>query len=360
MHNGIIIYSNNKQKFEKYVMGIDIGGTNTNIGFAGVSNIKIELLFSLNFESKKLNSLIPVIIKSLEYAKKNYNIEPKLACIGAPGIVSPSNDLAKLTNLKWDVNSREIKNKTELNSIYIINDFQAIGFGINLLDSNSNDLLYIRKIKENNETKKLNKALIGAGTGFGKCVLIYDERYDSYIPIASEGGHGDLPIKDDYEFELIDYIKKSRNIKEPIYYEEVLSGRGIQNIYDFLREKKDYRNTIYTEEIDNNIDKTPLISKYKNLDDTCKETFNIFTKFYARCAKNFVLDVHAKGGLYIAGGIAAKNREIFSSKMFIDEFENSYRRKDFLRETPIGIILNYDLSLYGACYAAMYKKFQDL
>ena len=336
-------------------MGIDIGGTNTNIGIAGITDIKPELIFSINFKSDKLNSLIPVIVESLEYAKKNYNIETDRACIGAPGIVSPSNDSAKLTNLKWNINSRDILDKTDLNSIYIINDFQALGFGINFLDSNKNNFLDIRKIKEENKTKKLNKALIGAGTGFGKCLLIYDENYNSYIPIASEGGHGDLPIKDDYEFELIKYIKKARKIKEAINYEEVLSGRGIENIYNFLRQRNDYRDTIYTKEIDNETDKTPFISKYKTQDETCKETFDIFTKFYARCAKNFVLDAHANGGLYIAGGIAAKNKEIFSSKIFIDEFENSNSRNDFLREIPIKVILDYELSLYGACYAALYK-----
>jgi glucokinase len=59
--------------------------------------------------------------------------------------------------------------------------------------------------------------------------------------------------------------------------------------------------------------------------------------------------------LYIAGGIAAKNKEIFSSNDFIHEFENAYRRADFLKTIPIYVILNYDVSLYGACFAAMYN-----
>jgi len=98
-----------------------------------------------------------------------------------------------------------------------------------------------------------------------------------------------------------------------------------------------------------------LISKYKEKDETCKETFRLFTKFYGRCAKNLVLDTLARGGLYIAGGIAVKNKEIFMKDDFTSEFINGFRRDDFLKEVPVNLILNYDVSLYGACFAAMIK-----
>ena len=59
---------------------------------------------------------------------------------------------------------------------------------------------------------------------------------------------------------------------------------------------------------------------------------------------------------FIAGGIASKNKEIFKSKEFFDEFENVYRRKEVLKEIPIYIIINYEVSLIGACLAAMYHS----
>jgi len=83
----------------------------------------------------------------------------------------------------------------------------------------------------------------------------------------------------------------------------------------------------------------------------------LFSLFFARCAKNYVLDTLAIGGLYIAGGIAMKNKEIFSTKQFISEFNNAYRYTDFLKKVPINIITDYDVSLLGSCYAAIYKYF---
>jgi glucokinase len=79
--------------------------------------------------------------------------------------------------------------------------------------------------------------------------------------------------------------------------------------------------------------------------------------FYARCAKNFVFDTMATGGIYLAGGIASKNKEAFQSDEFIQTFESSSRRSDVLKRTPIYLIVNYDVSLYGACLAAIYQLY---
>jgi glucokinase len=186
--------------------------------------------------------------------------------------------------------------------------------------------------------------------------LRYDNHFDAFIPIASEGGHADLPIYNDFEFKLVNYIKNLRGISQPITYEEVLSGRGLEAIYLFLRNITKTPDNKYTTEIDNSNNIAALISKYKDIDETCKETFRIFTRFYGRCAKNYALDTLAMGGLYIAGGIAAKNHEIFNSKEFLEEFENGYRREDILKKISIFVVVNYDVSLYGACFAAMLQS----
>ena len=44
-------------KFPSYVLGVDIGGTNTNLVIAGVEQSRPVLLFSLNFKSKEQLSI---------------------------------------------------------------------------------------------------------------------------------------------------------------------------------------------------------------------------------------------------------------------------------------------------------------
>jgi len=345
----------NKVDFSSYVLGIDIGGTNTNLGIAGVVKNTSTMLLSFHFKTQELTTIIPAVLETLEYAHNNYNIDIASVCIGASGIVSPNNDSAALTNVKWDLKADDIIKETSLNSVFIINDFQTIGYGINFLNlKNKNDIFTVR-VKKEKEDHKETKAVIGAGTGLGKSILLFDKHYNAYIPIPSEGGHGDFPVYNNYERDLVNFVKKLRNIKLPLTYEELLSGRGIESIYLYLCNSEKFKESKYTKEIDCSTDKSALISKYKNKDKTCNETFRLFVRFYGRCAKNFVLDSLATGGLYIAGGIASKNLEIFSTKEFLNEFENAYRRNDILEKVPIYVIVNYDVSIYGACFAAMYN-----
>lgn len=345
--------------YSYFVLAGDIGGTNTNFGVFGIK-VKDEepiLVFSTHFKTQELNSIIPAVNKTLEYAQKNHGIEINDACFGAAGAVSSNHEFCKLTNAGWSISSEEILKKTPLNSIFIINDFEAVGYGINLLDiNNEKDIFKVRHKPEVNEgLLKATKAVIGAGTGLGKSMLIYQENYKAYVPIPSEGGHGDFPVQNEFEIKLLDFIKKHRKIKKPLSYEEVISGRGIEAIYLFLRNSKKFKETKYTKEINESKDKVASISKYKNIDETCRETFRLCAKFYARCAKNFVLDSLARGGLCLAGGIASKNKEIFKTRDFIDEFENVNKQSKILKEVPIYVIVNYNVGLYGAAFAAIKK-----
>ena len=350
----------NKDDFSSYVLGVDIGGTNTNLGVAGIKNNRPALLLSINFKSREINSFTLLVKETLEYTKKQHGIKINHACIGAAGIVSVNQNFADLTNIEWDVNTDKLLQETALQSAFIINDFQAIGYGINLLNqNNTNDIFKVRDVANLNDPSKATKAILGAGTGLGKSILIYDEQLNVYIPISSEGGHSDFPAQNDFEFKLLEFIKNLSNFSEPVCYEELLSGRGIESIYLYLKQSSS-KETGYSKEIEEAADKAALISKYRPVDDTCKEAFQLFARFYGRCAKNFVLDTMATGGLYIAGGIASKNKDIFLSNEFLDEFENAYQRDDVLKQTPIYVIMNYDVSLYGACFAAMYKNLEEI
>ena len=344
-----------------FVLGGDIGGTHTNMGIFGLRNNRPVLLFSLHFKSQELNSLIPAIHKTVECATKKHHLNVENACFGAAGRISADRDFGRLTNVKWAISTKEILEKTLLKSAVLINDFEAIGYGVNLLNlSNETDIF---KVKHNlhlhKELPQATKAIIGAGTGLGKSILIYSDTHRTYIPIPSEGGHGDFPVHNEFEMELLDFIKKCRNIKHVVSYEEVISGRGVEIIYLFLRHLKKFKTTPYTQEIDKSKDKVKLIAAYHNKDKTCGETFKLYSIFYARCAKNFVLDSLARGGLYIAGGIASKNKEIFKTKEFIEEFEKVDKVSSILKDTPVYVIVNYDVGMYGAGLALICGAHQE-
>ncbi|RLF63971.1 MAG: hypothetical protein DRN33_03085, partial [Thermoplasmata archaeon] len=165
-----------QKRFSNYVLGIDAGGTNTNLAVGGVENSKPVLLYSLNFKTKDLDSLTSAINSVLDFSKETYNIGIYYACIGAAGIVSESNDYAELTNVKRTLSAKEIISKTNLKDVFIINDFQAIGFGINLLDlDDPKDIIRIQSSSRTSKEHYQTRAVVGAGTGLGKSVLVYNK-----------------------------------------------------------------------------------------------------------------------------------------------------------------------------------------
>ena len=87
-----------------------------------------------------------------------------------------------------------------------------------------------------------------------------------------------------------------------------------------------------------------------------RKTYDIFTRIYAKACKNFSLNALCFGGLYIGGGIAARNLEIFKSKQFMEEFFNNIKMKSILKEIPILVIRNYNISLYGSVFASMMNE----
>ena len=329
-------------QFEGFVLGGDVGGTNTNIGVAGVKDGKAALLYSAHFESRGLSSLVPAIREALDYGMDRYGIEVDRGVVGVAGPVTDPRR-AKPTNLPWTVDAGDIKKEFGFEEFRIENDFQILGRGIESLKKA--DLFYA---KAGNPALGDGRAVIGAGTGLGKAILVYGGK--RYRPIPSEGGHADFPVQDQFDLDLADFIRGGR--KAPASYEDLLSGLGIERIYDFLREKRG-GGTDVTAEIEGAEDKAAAISKRRTTDPLCRETFAVYAGCFGRCAKNFVLESVATGGLYIAGGIAAKNREIFVMPEFSNEFLNAEKQRQILERTPVYVITNYDVSIIGACNAAV-------
>ena len=335
----------NKKSYNSFILGGDIGGTNTNIGIFGIKNNFPELLLSFHFKSKEMKGLHYAVNGALGYVQKNYNIEITKACFAAAGVLSPKKDSVKMTNIRWNASKKILLKKTKLEKIALINDFQAIGYAINLLAKK--DVGIIKKAKK---IPKATVLVIGAGTGLGKTILTYDEHYKSYIPLPSEAGHTDFPAQNKEELDLINFIKKQKKLKQNVSYEQVLSGQGLENIYLFLRKNKKFKETRYTKGIDKSKNKPELISQYRKIDKTCKSVFEIFKTIYAVFARNFALDCLPEGGIYIAGGIAPRNGDIFDTN-FIKIFENNRKLAFVLKKIPIYLILNYDVGLMGAGFA---------
>ena len=324
------------------VLAVDVGGTHSNFG---VFTKDLQFLVSFHYASEEIKNFSSQVKKVIEFVRDKYGWKVTNCCIAAAGVVQRSGTYLKPTNLHWSIDTKSIQKVTKLHSVRLINDFEAIAYGITQLPKRS-----IVQVKSGQPEKNATKAIIGAGTGLGKAILRHDGK--DYIPIASEGGHGDFAPFTEEEFSLAQWISKQE--KRPAEWEDVLSGPGTAKLYKYFEKNKKILLTAKGKEIRKSGYDPNTITVCA--DKLCTMTFDYFVRFYARCAKNFALDTLALGGLYIAGGIAAKHLQIFKSKTFKEEFINNGKMKKLLQKIPVYVIADYNVSLYGAALGSLKKK----
>lgn len=345
-----MIYVDMVPRGAEYIMVGDIGGTNSNFGFFLSGDTNFKLVFSMHFKSRSITDFPLLINDILLYVKQRYEMKIVQSGFAAAGVVSEDWDYAKPTNVNIVIDSREILARTGLNCAFVVNDFAVIGYGLDLI--HPHDLVLVNKGKARD---RANKGIIGAGTGLGKCTMNWNKYVGRHIPVASEGGHADFAVQNQLELDLVEYIKKQESLSCAISWEDLLSGLGIERMYTFFCSRNHGipsaasmgKRGPHPDEIFNS----------RMEDDHAWNTFELYTKIYARCAKNFALDALALGGIYIAGGIAAKNLPLFKLDCFMDEFVNCGKQREILSAIPIYVITDYNISLYGAAH---YMKLEGM
>ncbi|MFP4424805.1 MAG: glucokinase [Candidatus Woesearchaeota archaeon] len=349
----------NHDLFTEFVIVADIGGTNTTIGVFGVkSHSKFKKIFSQRYNSKEIE-FYQCINEVLSYAHKKYNISISKGCFDIAGPVDENRLYAHATNLEWGIDVRTFLEKTMLQDIYLLNDFEAIGYGVPLLQEFKEEIEELPH-PDGATRKPIEKetiAIIGAGTGLGISILTYDENKEMYVPKPSEGGHADFAPSSDLEWQLLSYLKENVTGKHP-GYERVVSGQGMRNIYNFLRHIEYEHTTEVLQMIDNlkEEDKPAAIRQHIHNSTTCEKCLELFIEFYARAARNLALTVLARGGVYLAGGIAPRILKELKKPHFMHTFEINDRESVILRKIPVYVVLDYEVSLLGCCNALINKE----
>jgi glucokinase len=229
--------------------------------------------------------------------------------------------------------------------VWLINDLQAHASGID--DLVAADLAVLNS----GETMEANAALIAAGTGLGQAGIYWDgARRHAF---ATEGGHADFAPRNELEVGLQEYLMKKFI---HVSCERVLSGPGLSNIYEFLREREHEPEPAWLkDELSQAPDKAAVISQH-GLDGKapiCERALEIFAGAYGSEAGNLALRLLATGGVFLSGGIAAKILPKLREAGFLEAFTRKGRMQPLLTAIPIKVITNDRVGLIGAArYAA--------
>lgn len=320
------------------ILAGDIGGTKVNIcrisPEQGWTPQDVKTYASKDFDG--LEQILALYTKEVEETFE-------MACFGIAGAVIDG--VCETTNLPWIVETSKLKDFLNIKQVHLINDLVAAIMAIPILDEGNCFALHQAKVNPSGAI-----GLISAGTGLGMALLL--KNGDQYRPVSSEGGHADYAPTNKLEIELLEFLRK----KYPrVSCENLLSGSGICNIYAFLRDKgQTCEDEAVLAEIDSAEHPAAVISKYAlaGTSKLCKEVIRMFVDIYGAIAGNLALTGMTTGGLYIGGGIAAKNFELFKDGNFTNAFKAKGRMEGFVSNVEVKLITDEQTGLLGAAHYA--------
>jgi len=315
------------------ILAGDVGGTKVHLALYDFINGKLEYSRDERYQAKDYSGLEEIVQEFLGA----YTVTA--ACFGVPGPVRDGR--LRLTNLPWTLDSRELAVSLGINHVFLINDLEANGYGVAELAA---DQIYT--LSEGDASQIGNRALLAAGTGLGEALLIWNGH--SHTPYPSEGGHADYAPRNEDEIDLLRFLKQKYNGR--ISQERVVSGQGLTNIYDFLREVRGIDEPAWLAERlaaeDPNAVITELALKAKS--EICEKTMDMFVSAYGAEAGNLALKLLSVGGVYVGGGIAPRILEKLKDGRFMKAFSDKGRMSQLLINMPVRIILESRAALLGA------------
>jgi len=317
------------------ILAGDIGGTNTRLAFFEGTPDRLTPVVIDVFPSRDHKG--PEEIARQFIAKHHQTVNA--ACFGIAGAVRDGQVVTP--NLPWIVDARHIAAELGLENVRLINDLEANAHGIALLAESDFVVL-----NAGIQFPGGNRALISAGTGLGEAGLLA-EGDGGYRPFPSEGGHVDFAPRSELEIEMLGYLMGRF---EHVSYERVLSGPGLYNIYQFLRDTGRGEEPAWLTDALAHGDPSAAIAKsaLEGTSATCVQALDMFVSIYGAEAGNLALKMVATGGTFIGGGIAPKIIRKLSSSSFLKAFQAKGRVSALLKDIPVRVITNDKTALFGA------------
>lgn len=349
----------------RLVMSGDCGGTNTRLVlFMVADDAKLEVgqvpKGKVVFEKKYLNATFIEKGQGFEDVCKTFLKEaggkaPQACCLACAGGIA--NNSVEFTNVAkgWKINGNELSSALAIPQVKLINDFEAQGYGLLTLGDHE-----VTTLNKGVRKPGAPMACVGAGTGLGECFLTCaDGKYTCW---PSEGGHAEFSPRSELTMDLLEFLKQKFAISQKpkrVSVERVISGPGLANVYAFLR-----NHWAFVEHVQNGVDREfvaaaeheqgAVVAKGAAANDlVCKKAVEVFSECYGSEVGVAALKWLPYGGLYVSGGIAAKNPSWVQSSTFLNAYKDKGRLSPIVESVPVYLVNVEDTGERGALYVAV-------
>jgi glucokinase len=320
------------------ILAGDIGGTNARLAYFQPQNGHFRLVSERVFPSRQHSEFGEIVVKFLD----DSGTRPEAACFGIAGPVR--NGRVETSNLPWVIEQSRLAKQIHLPATLLINDLEASAWGIGALTAA--DLVPLNVVRG---PAVGNQGVIAPGTGLGEAGLFWDGKVHQVF--ACEGGHTDFGPQNDLQIELLRFLKARFG---HVSYERVLSGPGLVNVYEFLRDSGLAKESPEVAAHMKAGDPAAVISSaaMDGSSELAEKALDIWISAYGAEASNLALKVMATGGLFLAGGISPKILGKLKGPIFMESFLQKGRLRPLVEAVPVQVVTNDKAGLLGAARCA--------
>jgi len=322
------------------VLAGDVGGTKTALACFELRGKALSLRVQKSYPSRAFVDLDAVLAAFQREHPTSYDC----ASLAVAGPVSDRR--AQVTNLPWTIDARALETEFALPRVHLINDVQALALAVSGLGPEE-----LRTVVPGTAVPTGTIAVAAPGTGLGEAFLVWDgTRYEAY---PSEGGHSGFAPATHRQTELLTFLLQER---DHVSVEHVCSGRGIPDLFRFLRDRLGMREEGWLrEQLAEEEDLTPTIIEAAMSEQSplCGETMRLFAELLGAELGNLALRFLATGGIYVGGGIPPRILPFLEDGNLWKAFVHKGRLEALLATIPIHVILEPGAALRGAARHAV-------
>jgi glucokinase len=303
----------------------DIGGTNSRFGLIDMGSTEVRDVEALkNDNFKSLEEAIS------HYLKKRGITELAAAAVDVAAPVD--RETITLTNRDWTFSSESLRHAARAKRFKLLNDFEALAWSLPYIAEK--DLVQLGGMRMDRPHLKV---VLGPGTGLGGAILA-PRPEGGWIPIPGELGHMTLPINSAEELALKDKIVGRNSFAE---IEDILTGPGMLALYKAIAAT----GSLTTPE-------QVMQAGLAESDHDAVRTLDHFMTFLMRLAGDVAMGLQARGGVYLAGGIAPSLVEKLKAPKYRSVFEDKGRISGVMKPIPLYVIMD-KFPAFKGCAAAL-------
>jgi glucokinase len=312
----------------------DIGGTNARFGLVhGDGAPVVDVLSFKCGDHASPQAAAGIYLEQLSRRDGNVMRPQSVALALATPI---SGDTVKMTNSAWTVSRGDVAAALGARRVLLLNDFEALALALPLLGDGET-----RWIGPERADRRWPMAVIGPGTGLGVSSCVPVPVAGGWIALAAEGGHVTAAAADDFESDVLRVLRAQ---VDHVSAERVLSGIGLPLLHRAVCE---VRGVPFSP-----LDAEGITRAAREQGDAgCRTTLDTFCAMLGTFAGNVALTVGARGGVFVAGGIAQKLGDDFIASRFRERFEAKGRFAPYMARIATGLITAPHAALTGAAHA---------